>query len=170
MEHTGQGFRGSFRQKRIRLRLVHQGKQPLWHDGELALLTLPFVLVERDVVEWFLGGRQMKDIRLSIEDHRQMILCIGSQRPNGEIEIPRCERDEESGVFLFLGGNGFRIQAGDFGREHDRRRSGLLGHRDVVDDEFIEWLLGDGAGPQSEREQQWDEQVFHARNMAGLLE
>jgi hypothetical protein len=73
----------------------------------------------------------------------QVILGIRLESTDREIEISRSERDQETGVLLFLCRDCLGEEAGDLRQEHDRCRAGFVGYRYVVDDEFIEWLLGD---------------------------
>ncbi len=85
----------------------------------------------------------MEHIGLTVEDHGQVILRTLLQSTDREIEVPRRERDQESGVLLILNRNRLGKETRDLRGEHDRCGPRLRSHREVVDDELVEWLLND---------------------------
>jgi hypothetical protein len=158
---------GAIRGKeRVDLGLIHQGKEPFRGYG-IASAFPSFLLIEGDIVERLVGGDEVEDIRFPIEDDGQMVFRVWFQRPDAEIEISRCERDQESGVFLFLGCHGLGVESRDGRGEHDGGCSRLKGGRYVVDEEFIERLLDDWPGVGGRRSKQCasgkgGNEVFHA--------
>ena len=62
----------------------------------------------------------MKDISLPIMDDREMVFRVWLQRPDGEIEIARRERNQKIRIRLFLNGDGLRVETGDCARERGR--------------------------------------------------
>jgi hypothetical protein len=94
----------------------------------------------------------MKDISLPVMDHREMVFRVWLQRPDGEIEIPRRERNQKIRIWLFLNGDGPGVEAGDCRWEQDGRVPRFEGHRQVVDDEFIQCFLDNGPGVQLQRD------------------
>jgi hypothetical protein len=55
----------------------------------------------------------MKDISLPVMDDREMVFRVWLQRPDGEIEISRRERNQKIRIRLFLNGDGLGVEAGD---------------------------------------------------------
>ena len=111
----------------------------------------------------------MKDICLPVMDDREMVFRVWFQRPDGEIEISRRERNQKIRIRLFLNGDGFCVETGDCRGKEDGRVSRFEGHRQVVDDEFIQRLLDDGPGVQlhwDQREGYRDSGQFHDATMA----
>ena len=127
------------------------------------------VLEECDGVEGLFGCGQMKDICLPVMDDREMVFRVWLQRPDGEIKIARRERNQKIRVRLFLNGDGLCVETGDCRGKEDGRVSRFEGHRQVVDDEFIQRLLDDGPGVQLHRDQREgyrDSEQFHDATMA----
>jgi hypothetical protein len=102
-------------------------------------------------------------------DDREMVFRVWLQRPDGEIEISRRERNQKIRIRLFLNGDGLGVEAGDCRGKEDGCVSRFEGHRQVVDNEFIQRFLGNGPGVQLHRDQcegYRDSGQFHAVTMA----
>ena len=152
VEHARQRVRPLLRQQRILLRPVQQRKQPLRRNrAPPAFLPYPAFPKERESVKRLLGSREMQDMGLPLEDDRQIILGIRSQRPNREVEIPRRERDQELRIRLLLHRHRPSVEPRHLPREHDRCRARLRCGRNLGDDELIKRSLGDRSGV----ERQW---------------
>lgn len=83
----------------------------------------------------------------------------------------RGERNQKIRIRLFLNGDGLGVEAGDCRGKEDGRVSRFERYRQVVDDEFIQRLLGNRPGVQlrgKERQRYSDSEQFHAATMAWI--
>ena len=65
----------------------------------------------------------MKDICLPVMDNCEMVFRVWLQRSDGEVQIPRSERNQKIRIRLFLNGDGLCVETGDCGGKEDGRVS-----------------------------------------------
>ena len=113
VEHASQRIRGVLYKKWIRLRFVHERKQALRDDGPR---TFPAVAVlEKGDGREAVRMQSDEGHKPSGMDDREMVFRVWLQRPDGEVEISRRERNQKIRVRLFLNRDGLCVEAGDCG-------------------------------------------------------